>query len=287
MKRLLVLLLFISIFQLEGASADSRSWTVLVTVPPHKYFVEQIAGDAVEVKSLVPPGANSHSYSPTPKQMISASHADLYFQIGEPFEARVFPALRSHNRRIQEVDLRRGLDLITGGHAHQKHGCHHCQGGVDVHFWMSPKEAKVQAQTIGDALMKQYPEKSRLFSENLEILLENLDDLDVVIREIMSKAKSNVIMVSHPAFSYFARDYDITQISIEFEGKDPTPKQLNQILEAAEKYQIDRIFIQEQYTNKAATLVADKIGAELILVDPYSEKYISNMRTLALRFSGK
>jgi zinc transport system substrate-binding protein len=87
--------------------------------------------------------------------------------------------------------------------------------------------------------------------------------------------------VSHPAFAYLGQDYGLKQLSIEFEGKDPTPQTMNNTLERARREKIKTIFLQPQYTRKGAELIAKLLHASLITLDPYSEDYLNNMWTMA------
>lgn len=261
---------------------------VLVSIPPYKFLVESIAKDTVKVRSIVPPTESAHFYSPTPKEMTQVSQSDIWFTIGEAFEGKVLPAIQSHNQHLKVVDLQDKVNLIdTHQHKGKSHGCHHCIGGVDLHFWLSPLQAKIQAKTIAEALIKQYPEHSLTYEKNLAALNENLDDLHETIKEILTSTKKKIALVSHHAFAYFARDYGFEISSIEFEGKSPSSLELTQILKFAKDHEIDRIYILKQFQNRGAIEVAKQINAELVMIDPYSEKYLVNMRDIALRFSGK
>lgn len=270
---------------LADQTPDKLSHYVLVSVSPHKFFVEKIAGKTVEVGLMVPAGASSHTYEPTPKQMISAGKADLWFIIGETFETRAGNALKGHNPRLELIDMRKGLDLITtDSHGHH---CAHCHaaGGYDLHIWLSARMAKIQAQTIADALTARYPENAALYKDNLLKFQKELDDLDSELTALLKDSKGKTIMVSHPAYAYFCRDYSLEQLSIEFEGKDPTPQQLTRVLDAARKAGIKEIFIQPQYNNKGARLIAKELGAAVIELDPYSENYMDSMREIGKRFT--
>jgi zinc transport system substrate-binding protein len=249
---------------------------VLVSVAPHKFFVEKIAGQTVKVDLMVPAGASAHTYEPTPKQMYSASHAALWFRIGEPFEERAVQALISHNRHLKVIDLRKGIDLIGAGccHAHS----------MDLHFWLSARMAQIQAQTIADTLIATYPEQAGLYRTNVEKFIKELQELDLNIQGILAHMSSRNILVSHPAYAYFCRDYNIRQFSIEVEGKDPTPQQLTQILKIARDLKIKTIFIQPQYSGKGARLIAEDIKAKVVALDPYSEHYITSMLEIAHAF---
>lgn len=268
-------------------SSEERSLTrtVLVSVAPYRFFVEKIAGDTVTSYVLVPAGASFHTYEPTPRQVLDASRADVWFRIGETFEQHVYEALKNHHPEMEVVDLRKGLDLIT----YAVHPCHHCQqahgGGEDLHFWLSPRLAKIQANTIADTLIKLYPEHRETYEKRRDSFLKELDALDLEIAQMLKPLKNRWLLVSHPAYAYFCRDYDLTQFSIEFEGKDPTVQQLTKLLQKAKEHSNKRIYIQTQYSNKGAKLVASYLGAQLVTLDPYAEDYFSSMHDIALQFS--
>ncbi len=253
---------------------------VLVTVAPYKYFVEKISDGQVDVQLLVPSGASSHTYEPTPKQIIKASHADIWFVIGEPFEAKAFPLFKRHNNAIQWADLRQGVSLI------KEVGCPHA-GCIDPHFWLSPKVAKIQVRVIGDTLKKRYPDKAEEFGKNEQTLLKELDQIDADLESKLKPLQNRNIMISHPAYAYLARDYGFTQIPIEFEGRDPTPKQLGRVLESAKNSQIKTIFTQPQYSDKGAQLIGKEIRAKIVSLDPYAENYPKMMSSIGDAFSKK
>lgn len=253
---------------------------VLVSVAPHKFFVEQIAKESVQVHLMVPAGASSHTYEPTPRQMVTAGQAKLWFRIGEPFENRAVQALTSHHPDLEIVDLRQGLDLIQ-----TNPGCGCCPGSVDLHFWLSARQGQIQAKTIADALIKQYPKQADFYRSNLQTFLKELQELDQKIQTILAPLKKRYILASHPAYAYFCRDYALEQYAIEVEGKDPTPQQMTKLLNLVRELKIKTIFIQIHYNNKAAKLVAEVIGAKLVILDPYSEHYFSSMLEIAHAFA--
>lgn len=272
------------------ASGATEKPFVLVSVAPHKFFAEKIAGNSLDVGLMVPAGASSHTFEPTPKQMLHASRASLWFQIGEGFEPRAGNALKSHNPDLQLVDLRQGLNLIYDSDCSKGHcGCshHHNEGCVDPHFWLSARQGKIQAKTIADALSKRYPQHASLYAKNLEAFTRELDALDTELSTLLLPLKNRTVMVSHPAYAYFCRDYNLKQLSIEFEGKDPSPRQLTRILTEAREVGSKTIFIQMQYNNKGARLIAQEIGAKIVTLDPYAEQYFDTMRDIAVRFAGQ
>jgi zinc transport system substrate-binding protein len=258
----------------------------LVTVPSYRYFANRIAGDRLQVDLMVPVGASAHTFEPTAKQIMAASRADLWFTTGEPFEACVWRALRAYHPSMCQVDLRTGVKLIAGEGGHTHCSCH--PDGVDLHMWLSPRVAAQQVQTMVKALQERYPAHAPYFAANGAALHAELLALDAEIRQRLGSSASSaqrLIVVSHPAFAYFGRDYGIKQLSIEVEGKDPTPRQLTQLLVDARKAGTKAIYVQPQYPNKGAALIAQQLGAQLIEVDPYAEDYFKMMRQLTAYFS--
>lgn len=278
MKYILLTLLLLCGFS-SFARAESPTPSVLVSIAPYKFFVEKIAGSTVIPILMVPAGASAHTYEPTPKQMIASSGADIWFVIGESFETRAIQALQSHNQNLQAVDLRQGVSMITVDPASGLCCCHvNCQ---DTHIWLSARQAKIQVATIADALTKRYPQNAELYKKNMESFLKELDALDTEITAILKPIKSRVILVSHPAYAYFCRDYDLKQLSIEFEGKDPTPLQLTKVLNEARAAHINKVLVQPQYSSKGAKLFAAELKAKIVVLDPYSEDYINSMKQIA------
>lgn len=272
--------LIIFLFAFFPLFAD-QSHYVIVSVAPHKFFVEQIGGETVDVGLIVPAGASAHTFEPSPKQMLAASRADAWFGLGETFESRAVPVVKRQNPQMEFVDLRDGLDLI-----YDKETCCSChRGAADPHIWLSPKTAKVQAKTIAEALTRIYPENREYYQNKLNQFSQQLDTLDREVAALLAPMEPRIVMISHPAYGYLARDYGFKQLSIEFEGKDPTPQQLTKVIETARMHKIGTVFTQPQYSSKGAKLIARQLNADVVSLDPYAEDYINSLKEIAHAFA--
>lgn len=257
--------------------------TVLVSIAPYKLFIEKIAGDTVNVNLMVPAGASAHTYEPTPKQMMAAAQAVAWFCLGESFEARAIPSLKAYNPKMAIIDLRQGVDMIK---ADPLTGCCCCHANSqDLHIWLSARQMETQAHTITSALIQLFPQYAECYQKGFLELIKELKALDNEITTLLGPLKNRLILVSHPAYAYFCRDYKLRQLSIEFEGKDPTPLQLTNILNQARQAKIRKVYIQRQYNNKGARLFANELGADIVMLDPYSESYFDSMLEIAHQFS--
>lgn len=268
----------------SGNRATDQKPLVLVSILPHKYFVEQIAGDLAEVLVLIPPGTSPHAYDPTARQMHSVSKADLYFYNGYlTFEQQLLPALRSNNPEIKTVMLTRGVELIAGHECnHDDHDHHHHHhDGIDPHTWLSVRNARIKGLNILQALTEKYPEHIDVFMENFADFEEKLMDLDDEISEMMALLTGRTFMIYHPALGYFAHDYLLEQLSIEHEGKEPSPSQLRASIDEARQAGVKVVFVQKEFDSENARLVAGELGAQVIQLDPLAENWHDNMLRIA------
>jgi zinc transport system substrate-binding protein len=259
----------------------SEKPTVLVSIAPYKFFVEKIGKDTVNTLLFVPPGASPHTYEPTAKKVMEFANADLWFQMGEPFERQAERGLIANKPNLKIVDLREGIPLICSGPG----VCSHNSG--DPHVWLSPKLAKIQSQIIAKHLIDLVPNQKEMIQNNLKNLLSELDQLDKEIQSTMQGVKKKTFLVSHPAYAYFAKDYGLTQLNIEQEGREPSPKKVYEIVQEAKAKGIRTVFAQTQHSIKGAERIAAELGGKVVLLDPLSENYIENLRQIASKVASQ
>jgi zinc transport system substrate-binding protein len=260
---------------------------ILVSIAPYRFLAERVAGPGFEVQTVVPMGANPHSFEPTSQEVARMEKAAIWFCIGEPFEAKIVPVLKRRNPNLVVVDLRKGIPMIaedehhhcsdcSSNHSHDHNQGHH-QDHLDRHIWLSPKRAALQVKQMEEALKARF---STEFRENAETLSRELADLDEEIKNLLHSVQNRAIVVSHPAFGYFCQDYGIEQLSVEFEGKDPRPKQLEKMLHKARAENASVALALPQYNNKGAQRIAEELNVPVAYIDPYSSDYFFMMRQL-------
>jgi zinc transport system substrate-binding protein len=256
---------------------------IAVSILPQEYFVSKIAGDIFEINVLIPPGASPATYEPTPKQLASLSKTDLYLRLGHTgFEMAWMEKLASANDNMTLVDLSPGIELIIEdamhghGHGHAHDHSHHA-GGVDPHIWLSPKNVMVIAKNIHQVLSSGYPEHRETFNSNLEVFLHELDTLDRYISHELSGLRSKSFFTYHPSLSYFARDYNLEQHPMELGGKTPSSAHLKKLIDTALEKDIRVIFLQMQYDQKNAEVLAKETGAEIVQINPLAIEWHDQM----------
>jgi zinc transport system substrate-binding protein len=283
------LFLGVGIIVLPGpAHSETKPLSVAVSILPQKYFAERIGGSLVTVTVMTPPGADPHSYEPRPRQLIEFSRAKLYFAIGAPFENAWLPRLRSANPRLTIVQTDRGIRKISmiphtdGDAAHR--GERH-EEGPDIHIWLSPPLVRTVAAAMCDALITADPTHAGEYRANFEKFNKEIGALDTYLTEFFSKAgEHRKFMVFHPAWGYFARTYNLVQIPVEVEGKEPKPAEIMGLVKLARAEGITVIFIQPQFSSRSARTIANAIGGELVVADDLSGDWESNLRAVAEQF---
>ena len=250
---------------------------VLVSIAPYKYFIEKIAGSQFEIMSIVPEGVNSHTYEPSPKDIAHMGRAIIWFRIGDPFEKKLAKKLLEHNPHLDIQDLNATVKLLS--YSEDTVGSHH--HGLDLHTWLSPDYAAKQSEAIAETCARHFSEHSSVYRKNFHALLEEFSNLDLEIQSILFHLKSRAFLTSHPSFGYFCNKYNLKQISVEIEGKDPRPKDLENILSLARENHVRVMLMQPQFSSKGALLVAKKLDIPAKIVDPYSYEYPKTLLRIA------
>lgn len=277
-KILVLLLCTLTILPLSGCdesvsptlAASPDTLNIVVSIVPQKYFVERIGGEHVNVTVMVPPGFSPTTYEPKPEQLQILSEADAYVRIRVPFEDAWMERIVSANENMLIIDEAAGIERI---------------GSQDPHIWLSPQLVKVQAQTIYAGILALDPDHEADYTANLESFLTDLDELDASIRETLSELVSRKFMVFHPAWTYFARDYNLEMIPVQVEGSEPSAAEMAALIQMAWENNIKIIFAQPEFSTENAKTIAEEIGGEVLLISPLAPDWLDNLHRVTDTFA--
>jgi len=261
---------------------------ITVTIEPQRYFTEQIVDTFFRVNTLVPPGTSPETYDPTPGQMVELSHSEMYMKVGYlGFEQVWMDRIAKNNPQLKIIDTSHGIDLIASEEECEDddHEGHH-HGPVDPHTWSSPKQAMIIIRNIYEAVIKLAPEHNDEFTRNYLTLKKEIEETDSVVTQLLSPAESKSFIIYHPALTYLAKDYGLTQYCIEFEGKEPSPDLLQQLVNTAREKNIKVIFVQQEFDRKNAEIIAKETGCKLVTINPLSYHWKEEMIRIAQAISG-
>ena len=260
--------------------------TILVSIAPQSYFLQQIAKGAVDVVILVSPGASPATYSLRPSQLAAIKRAKIYLAIGVPFERAQIERIKSTNPALRIVDSTKYIRKVPmqAHHHHTKHNQEH--EGLDPHVWIAPNLAIQLARTTLEALITLEPTKAKEFLHNYQTLVAKIAAIDTKIYAMMLRSKRKAFLVYHPSFGYFARSYGLVQLAIESEGKEPKMQELARLIQKAKKLDIKTIFIEPQFPKRSAKFLAVKLGAKIEVIDPLAPDWDENILKVARAIAG-
>lgn len=286
-------LLFFS--TLVHSETISETIKVFVSILPQQYIVERIGGDYVNVNVMLKPGQSPMTFEPSPKLMSLYSKSNVYFTIGLPFEQVWIDRVASLNDAIsivktQPVETQAIEKTVINDMAanestlHDKDytsllpGHHH---SWDPHTWLSPVLILQQAKIILHTLNSLVPENKTYFNNNYNKLEDEINVMHKEISSIFQHNSKHNFITFHPAFSYFARQYGLTQIAIEMDGKEPSAKQIAQVINRIRNENVSYILIEKQFNQVIPQTIAKSVGARLLALDPLALDYLVNMRDIA------
>ncbi len=282
-----IVFIFIALVSFLYASKPEIS----VSIAPQKYFLEKITKDKFDINVMVKAGSSPHTYEPKTSQMKSLSNSKIYFYTGIEFEKAWLDKFKKSAPNTLFIDSSASIERIAmeehsheeegpEGHKHEKHNDHedeHDHDGLDPHVWLDPVLVKVQAKNIYEAVVSIDLENKEFYTKNYEEFLKELDSLDAQIKEILKPYEHKAFMVFHPSWGYFAKRYDLEQISIEIQGKEPKPNELIELVKDAKEHNIKIVFVSPQFSQKSAKTIASSIGGNVVAIDSLGENWANSL----------
>lgn len=265
--------------QKAGMAESNAKPTVTVTIPPYQYFVDKIAGDKVDVNVMVSNGNNPETYEPYAQQMMELSKSALYLKVGSiGFEQTWMKKLQDNAPDMKVIDTSTGITPAkTPG------------GNTDPHVWMSCKNARIISSNIFKALCQLEPENKTFFQKNYQQLLCSIDRQDSIVRKSFKDNPEMVrkFVIYHPILTYFARDYQLEQLAIEEEGREPSAAQLKSLIERARKEKIRYCLIQAEFANRNTTTFIRESHTKAMDINPLQADWANAMKEVSLAVQGK
>jgi zinc transport system substrate-binding protein len=280
--KLIFLLPIFLLISCQQKNTEVNKKQLTVSIIPQKYLASFIAGDKFDIQSMLPVGSNHETYEPAPRDMEKISSSQLYLALGAlDFEITWLDRFQASNPAMKIINTGEGIQMLNGhthGDGNETTGKSH---GIDPHTWLSPSCMKIQAANICKALADIDKANSAAYEKNLGTFNTLADSVDRIIREKLSGSAGKPVLIFHPALAYFCRDYNLSQISIEQEGKEPSPSYLANLIKIAKEKGIKSIFISKEFDTRNAEAIAREINGKVIVFDPMAENWPENLLHLA------
>ncbi len=253
---------------------------VAVSVPPAAWLVERVGGERVAVTALLPPGRSPHTWEPAPRELAALGRARLVVVVGHPalpFEERLLAAAR-RGGAPRVVAMTEGVALLPGDdHGHDADDL----ADTDPHVWLDPEVMEATAERVAAALSAIDSEHAAEYRDRLDLVRAEIDALDREIRVTLAGVTERRFLAYHPAWGYFAARYGLVQEAVESEGKEPGPRRLVERVASARARGARVVFVQRSDSGRGARVLAEEIGAEVVVLDPLASDWPDNLRRVA------
>ncbi|MBP1566696.1 MAG: zinc ABC transporter substrate-binding protein [Oscillospiraceae bacterium] len=263
----------------SGKSGDSDKLSIVTTIFPPYDFVREIADDNVEITMLLEPGSESHSYEPTPQDIIKIQESDLFIYVGGEGDVWVDTILDSMNKPLNTIVLMDEVEAVTEEivegmeHEHEHEHDENCdhdhseEAELDEHVWTSPENAIKIVESIRDELCSIDEENSGTYKTNADAYLKELNALNDNIKEIVKTGKRDTVVFGDRfPMRYFADCYDISYYAA-FPGcstdSEPSASTIAFLIDKVKEENIPVIFSIEFSNQKVAKTISEATGAKI------------------------
>jgi zinc transport system substrate-binding protein len=263
----------------ETSDEQGSQINIYTSIYPLQFFAERIAGKHAEVKSIIPPGADGHTYEPTTKELIQIAESDMLIYNGAGFEGFIEKAKKSlKGQDVQFVNasenLPEGEEFHEGVDDEEHNEDEHGHGKVDPHFWLDPTLAIQMSETIKAEMLKQRPELKEEIESNFATLRQDLEELDQQFKNVVESSERKEFIVAHSAYGKWEERYGLKQISISglSPSHEPSQKEAQEIIDYARTHNVRYIIFEKNFTSDIAEMIRKEVDAEVL--------YLSNLESL-------
>lgn len=284
----LILLIFIIFTILIGCKnnnvqQDDGKLSIITTVFPGYDFTRQIVGENANVTMLIKPGAETHSFDPTPQDIKKIQNADLFIYTGGENDVWIDDILYSMEGNIPEtLKLMDCVDVIeeklVEGMEDDEHTHHedeeehkhqdeeHEEVELDEHVWTSPKNAIKIVTKIDSILQKKDPENASIYAQNTANFISQLEELDKNLQQVIDTSSRKILVFGDRfPFGYLAKDYGLEYFAA-FKGcsteTEASPATVSFLVDKVKQQNIPVVFTIEMSNGKIADSICDATNAK-------------------------
>ena len=258
------------------ASLLSAKPVVIASIAPVGYLAKAVGGDKIEVQSLAK--GDVHSFEPKPNDMKAVAKASIFIAAGLEFEEAWIPRFKASAKNLVVVKSDAKIAKLKEERGEQAEHDEKHEAHADPHVWLNPMLAITMARNISDALIDMDKANKDFYLKNFQKLMNDLLAFDESAKNELAGLKNRKVVVYHPAWGYFAEHYDLEQISIERNGKEPKIDEMASTVKMIKDENIKVIFADPNRSQKSAQVLASQTGAKVELLDPLGYNLLENLK---------
>ncbi len=236
---------------------------------PLAYIIREITGDSASVVSIMSPGESEHTFSPSPNDIKTLSNAKGVFYVSEHLDGWTVNLDRKDKYSL--LDILPKEILLNYSHFHSEESNHsNKEESVDPHFWLDPIAVKAIVPQLATILSRLNKVDSAKYLQNAELLIQKLNSLNSEIQSMIQPYKGRSVMLFHPSFLYFLKQYELNYAGAieESPGKEPTARFLKELIERIGQLGILTLYIEPQLPDKSIKPVLESAGLKFLTLDP-------------------
>ena len=265
LKKLLCALLALAAM-LAGCAFAGEYPTIVCTSFPCYDFARAVVGDQGHVQMLIKPGAEVHSYEPTPADIMAIAGCDLFVYVGGESDAWVEDILASFGSEAPETlrffDYMEEFEEAQHDHAHDDHALEY-----DEHIWTNPKNAMVMVEALAEKICETYGLSSDVYRANADAYITEIAEIDAAFAEIAADSvRREMIFADRFPFIYFAHEYGI-EWKAAFEScsseSEPSAKTMMELIDHIIRNDVPVVYTIELSNAKTAKTIANETGVEI------------------------
>lgn len=248
----LIIIILLSIFACNNNDNKNTSdkLQIYTSIYPIYDFTKKIGGEKITVYNMTKAGAEPHDFEIASRDMANLSKADLFIYNGGGMEHWAY-SVKESLPNIKYVDSSSNINN---------------ENNLDSHFWLSPKNAKIQMENIKNGLAEIDSENKNYYESNYNLYASRLDELDNKIKTSLSNIKNRNLVLTHPAFGHFCKEYSLNQIAIARDEADP--KAMAEIITFIKNNNVSAIFYEEFSSSKLVDSIASETKIKRLTLNP-------------------
>lgn len=228
---------------------NSGKLQIYTSIYPIYDFTKKIGGEKISVYNMTKAGAEPHDFEITSKDMANLSKANLFIYNGGGMEHWV-DTIKEALKDIKYINTSSNIN----------------ENNLDPHFWLSPINAKIQMENIKNGLIEIDSENKNYYESNYNLYANRLTELDEKIKTSLSDIKNRNLVLTHPAFGHFCKEYSLNQIAIARD--EANPKAMAEIIEFIKSNNVRAIFYEEFSSSKLVDSIAKETGIKILTLNP-------------------
>lgn len=254
---------------------------ITVSIEPQRWMLQRITGNRMEVRTLLARGGNPENYEPSFSHLADLENSSLYIKMGNlGFEQALIGRITSGFPNLTIVNASDSIDLIIDNHGHDN--------GIDPHVWSSTQNARIISRNMLRAVKNLDPKNAKFYDTNYAELIQTIDSVDAVCRELVADLPSATFVVWHPSLSYFARDYNLHQLSVGAEGKEHSIINTRRVLDLINQENAAVMLVQQDFdVAKAAAIINGDNQLRVESINPLNYEWDKELVHTAKAIAGR